>query len=138
MSTQPVRAEELLLTLGASDDPFEATMTLTAASNGGDVTAITVPLTPSTLSGLLEDLQHIDQLQRTELDLPPREPTSSPPGPDAGSDTSEAPAPTGGLRRVFDPAGISGLRRNPRSTKLFTAVIVLVILAGVIAAMVQR
>ena len=139
MSASPVRAEELLLSLGDSEDPFEAVMTLTATDSAGQSLAVNVPLTPPTLAGLLQDLQHIDHLQRTEMGLAPR-PTSTSPAPaDAEQHTPDAPtSPAPAWRRMIDPVGLGGLRENPRSTRLFTVIAALCVVAGVILTLLQR
>lgn len=134
------RADQLQIDAGPRDDPFEATLVLSAGA-GPDPTAVALTLTPSVLGDLLTALHQVKSAQLEQLGI---QPTDEKPAVNTNVDQDDQDpheeSSTGlqRLHRAADPLGLRHLRgRKPSPTIL--AVLALAFLAlTLILQVVQR
>ena len=120
------QAEFVGARIGRNRDPFGSTLLLTAAD---ETIRVWAPLTPTTITALVNQLTDILRAQKAALGVPVDSPDS-----DERDDTGDAPVERQSLReRVSDPMGLRGLRdRTPKTPILIACAIAALLLLAFI------
>lgn len=133
--TRRRRADFLTIDAGPDEDPFDTSLVLTTTT-GDHPVAVTLPLTPATLTDLIAALSHIHHAQLEQLGL------TSDHDPDAEASSVSATTPTddsdeqsdsgGRVRGLIDPLGARHLRDRVTRPALLVGVVVALMAFGLI------
>lgn len=138
-SVAPRPADMLQIDTGPRDDPFEATLILSAAEP--DPTAVALTLTPTVLGDLLTALRQIKSAQLEQLGIHPAvdNPTTHL-GVDQDESGPDGKQATGlqRLHRAADPLGLRHLRGRPARPAILTALALALLALALILQVVQR